>query len=98
MKILWTPTARITYFKILEYLEDYWSAKKVLRFNNKVEKTIKRIQKNPGLFVALNKNQNIRKGFVIKQISLVYKVLPEKNEIHLITFWDNRRNPVDLKF
>ena len=98
MKVLWTPTARVSYLKILEYLADHLSAKEVLKFNRKVEKTIMQIQKNPGLFVALNKSQNIRKGFVVKQISLVYKVLPEKNEIHLITFWDNRRNPNDLKF
>ena len=98
MKVLWTPTARVTYLEILEYLLASWSVKDVLKFNSKVEKTIERIQKNPGLFVALNKYQNIRKGFVVKQISLVYKVLSEKNEIHLITFWDNRRNPNDLKF
>ena len=98
MKVLWTPTARVTYLEILGYLLESWSEKDVLKFNSKVEKTIERIQKNPGLFVALNKNQNIRKGFVVKQISLVYKVLSEKNEIHLITFWDNRRNPNDLKF
>lgn len=98
MKVLWTPTARITYLKIIEYLEENWTSNEILRFNSKTEKTIKQIQKNPGLFIALNKDQNIRKGFIVKQISLVYRVVAEKDEIHLITFWDNRRNPGDLKF
>lgn len=98
MKVLWTPTARVTYLEILEYLAESWSAKEVLKFNSKVEKTISRIQKNPGLFVALTQNRNIRKGFIVKQISLVYKVVAEKDEIHLISFWDNRRNPNDLKY
>jgi len=98
MKVLWTPTARTTYLEIIEYFEENWSNREILRFNSKVEKTIKQIEKNPRLFVASKHDENIRRGFVVKQISLIYRIVPEKNQIHLIAFWDNRRNPKNLKY
>ncbi len=82
MKILWTPTARITYLKIINYLEENWTSKEILRFNHKVETTIKQIQKNPRLFIASERDKNIRRGFITIQISLIYRIVIEKNEIH----------------
>jgi len=98
MKVLWTPTARTTFLEIIAYLEKNWSTREIFRFNEKVEKTIERIKKNPQMFSANRQDVNIRRGFIVKQVSLIYKIVAEKNEIHLITFWDNRRNPKNLEY
>lgn len=37
MKISWTPTARITYFKVLDHLAENWTKKEVDNFINQVE-------------------------------------------------------------
>jgi hypothetical protein len=36
--ITWSPTARITYLNILEYVEDNWTHKEVNAFVNQTEK------------------------------------------------------------
>lgn len=98
MKILWTPTARKTFFSIIDYLAENWSEKEVQSFTSKVEKVLIRIQKNPELFIGRTKDPSIRRGFVVKQVSLIYRVVAEKSEIHLLTFWDNRQNPEKLLY
>ena len=92
MKILWTPTARKTFFSIIDYLAENWSEKEILSFTGKVDRVLTRIQKNPELFIASKGDSSIRRGLVVKQITLIYRIVTEKSEIHLLTFWDNRQN------
>jgi hypothetical protein len=40
MKISWTPTARMTYFKVLDYLSEAWTRNEVENFIYKTEHTI----------------------------------------------------------
>lgn len=47
MKISWTPTARKTYFNVLEYLDETWTNKEVKSFAGKVEKLLSLIVKDP---------------------------------------------------
>jgi hypothetical protein len=42
--ITWSPTARITYLNILEYVEDNWTHKEVNAFVNQTEKVLKLIR------------------------------------------------------
>ena len=56
-----------------------------------------RIKKNPKIFVSSQINKNIRRGLIAPQTSIIYLILPDKNEIEIITFWDNRKNPTDFK-
>jgi hypothetical protein len=37
MKIRWTPTARITYFKILDHLAEKWTTREITNFADEVE-------------------------------------------------------------
>lgn len=48
--IIWSPTARITYFNILEYLEVNWTKKEVRAFASRTEVILDLIQQNPLLF------------------------------------------------
>jgi len=98
MKVSWTPTARITYFKVLEYLEEAWTKKEIQNFIDEVEKVISQIITDPYMFEASRKKKNVRKGFVTKHNTLYYRVKPRKKEVELITFWDNRQNPDKLAY
>lgn len=98
MKISWTPTARLTYFKLLEYLSNAWTLKEVENFIYKTENTIAQITDNPYMFKASKKIKNVRKGFITEYNSLYYRVKAQKNEIELITFWDNREDPLKIKY
>ncbi len=98
MKISWTPTARRTYFKVLEYLSKDWTISEIERFINATERTIVQISENPYMFKASMKRKNVRKGFITELNSFYYRIKPRKKEIELITFCDNRRNPLKIKY
>jgi plasmid stabilization system protein ParE len=98
MKISWTPTARLTYFKVLEYISKEWTIKEVESFIDKTEQTIAQIAETPFMFKASRKMKNVRKGFVTEHNSLYYRVKPQKGEIELLTFWDNRQSPTKIKY
>ena len=95
MKISWTPEARFSYFSILDYLQDKWGKKEIQNFVDITESVIRQLQKNPAMFKR-SKKKNIHIGLISKHTSLFYRVTP--NEIQLLTFWDNRRNPSQLKY
>ena len=39
MKISWSPTARLTYFKVLDYIYKQWTINEVENFNISLENT-----------------------------------------------------------
>ncbi len=98
MKISWTPGARLTYFKVLEYLDKTWTKKEIQNFVNRTEKVLGQIIKDPEMFEASPKKINVRKGLITKHNTLYYRINYQKDEIALIIFWDNRQNPDKLPY
>jgi plasmid stabilization system protein ParE len=98
MKILWTPTARRTYFEVLEHLEKAWAEKEIQNFINEVDHLLEKINRNPEMFEESRKMKNVRKGFVTKHNTLYYRVKPRKKELQLLLFWDNRQDPGKLSY
>jgi len=98
MKIIWTPTARRTYFLTLEYLDETWTKREIQKFVDKVENVLNQIQDDPYMFEASKKKQNVRKGLITKKNILYYRIKPRKQVIELITFWDSRQNPKNLPY
>ena len=95
MKISWTPESRISYFNILDYLKTNWGQKEIQKFIDMTDSIIRLIQINPNMFKRSEK-KGIHIGLISKHTSLFYRVTSE--EIQLLTFWDNRRDPGQLKF
>ena len=98
MKVRWTPTSKITYLKVIAYLDEFWTTRELQNFVDTVENIISQIADEPLMFEASCKKKNIRKGFVTKHNTLYYRIKPRKKEIELLTFWDNRQNPDKLPY
>ncbi|MFO8069566.1 MAG: hypothetical protein R6U02_06290 [Alkalibacterium sp.] len=64
MKISWTPTARKTYFEVLDHLARKWAIKEVENFISEVEHILEQIKSNPEMFQASRKKKNVRKGLI----------------------------------
>ena len=96
MEVIWSAKAKITYFKVLEYLDVNWTKKEIIQFNHRTEIVILSIQGNPEMFPASLKYKKIRKAFVDKNNSFFYTVDKQNKKIHLLTFFDNRQNPAKL--
>jgi plasmid stabilization system protein ParE len=98
MEILWTPTARRTYLKVLDHLEKAWTEKEIQNFINEVDHLLEQIKQNPDMFEESRKKRNVRKGFVTKHNTLYYRVKPRRKELQLLLFWDNRQDPGNLSY
>ena len=53
---------------------------------------------DPEMFEASCKKKNVRKGLITKHNTLYYRIKIRKQEIELITFWDNWQNPEKLAY
>ena len=69
-----------------------------MQFSKKTEIVIQAIQKNPGIFSCSSAHKNIRRAIIDKNNSLFYQVDKKNRKIYLLTFFDNRQNPENLKF
>lgn len=91
--VVWSPTARLTYYKALEYLLENWTFRELESFIDRTEEVITHICINPGIYPFSNES-NTYKCVVIKQVSLFYRL--KLTTIELLVFWDNRQDPVKL--
>jgi len=97
MDVIWSARAKITFFNVLDYLDKNWTKREILQFNERTEIIIRAICKNPGIFPVSNKHMKIRKAIVDKNNSFFYTVDNYNKKIYLLTFFDNRQNPRNLK-
>ncbi len=98
VQIIWSAKAKMTYFKVLDYLNSNWSQKELIQFNRRTEIVLQAIKKNPEIFPVAKKHRNIRKATIDKNNSCFYMVDRYKNKIFLLTFFVNRQNPERLVF
>lgn len=87
MEVVWTETALETFFKVVDYLFDYWSNKEIKTFENKVDQLIERLA-TFNQICPESKLFGYRKCTIDEHNSLIYHVV--NNKLLLITFIDNR--------
>jgi len=92
-KVVWTKQALDTFAKNIAYLQDKWSEKEINAFTSKVNDILSVIREHPSMYRKSEKLPNVHIGLIVKQVSLIYRVKPQKKEIELIAFLDNRQDP-----
>jgi plasmid stabilization system protein ParE len=97
MNVIWSAKAKITFLNVIDYLNENWTKKEIIQFNQRTQITLTAIQKNPGIFPASIKYKKIRKAIVDKNNSFYYKIDYYQQEIHLLTFFDCRQDPKKIK-
>lgn len=55
MKVRWTPASKITYLKVIAYLDEFWSKRELQNFVDIVENVINQIIDEPYMFEASRK-------------------------------------------
>ena len=92
-EIIWTARAKITFYNVLNYLDENWTRKELDQFYKRTLLTINAIRKNPKIFPVSTKNKDIRKAFIDKNNIFFYKTDVPENRIYLLSFFDTRQNP-----
>lgn len=87
LEVVWSPEAERSFYEILLYLTEEWSVASAKKFDAKVEKLIGLLQTQYKLCPA-SKQKYLRKCLVIKQTSMIYRVMG--NRLEIILFIDNR--------
>lgn len=94
--ILWSEEAENTFENNLDYLEKQWNTTTIVAFIDRVDDVLMKISFNPKLFPLYNKQVNIHKCIITRQITVYYKV--ESASITLLTFWNTFQNDDKPKF
>jgi len=96
MRVIWTPESLETLNSNLDYLLAEWNDDVALKFLDRVDEVISVIKLTPEIYPILNKNDQIRRCVVVKQITLYFRVVSTE-QIDLLTFWNSFQNPEFLK-
>lgn len=93
-KIVWSPRSKIRLYEILEFFNQRnksttYSQKLYKKF--KEELSILKLQPEIGIKTNFD---NVR-GLIVGDYVLFYEI--EKKQINILTVWDSRQNPEDLK-
>ncbi len=96
-KVEWSVKAQESFESIVTYLEKEWTQREVVNFVNRVNEKLELLRSFPRLGNANSRKRNTYRTLVHKKITLVYHFKPVRNEIVLITFWNNLQDPKKLK-
>lgn len=91
LEIIFTPNARDTLLSTVSFIRQKWGDKSAEKFIEKAYKVLETISSLPYMFKSYQGN-DVRKGLITKQTSVIYRVLHDRIEI--LFFWDNRQDPV----
>jgi len=97
MEIKWSDEAEASFNEIVDDISNKWTQREVDNFIEETDKVINNISQFPFMYAATNKRKNIRRAVIASLTSLIYRVKKRKEQIELILFWDNRKNPKQLK-
>ncbi len=92
LDIRFTIEATQTYFAMVAQLRERWGDKFVIKFEDRVDKSLKIISESPYFYPLAEENTELRKCLLHKNCSMLYKVFADKIEI--FCFWDNRQDPL----
>lgn len=94
LEIVWTPQAEKGLDKVLEYLQEEWSAKEIHALEKQIIGLMERISKYPRICPPTGKYPNVRKGSVDKNNYIVYRIRPRKRTIEIINFRGTKQRPL----
>ena len=84
--------AKFKFDTISEQLLNRWGIKHVIEFQRLVENGINLIVSNPFIFQIIEENLQVRKGYIHKNCSIIYRI--NELKIEVICFYDNRQEPI----
>ena len=98
LEILWTDSAKISFDKIVDYLQKAWTDREVEKFVNRTDEWLSTLKRYPEMCRPSTKRKNVRIGILDKHTQIIYHYKPKKKEIELLLFWSMKQNPVRFKY
>jgi len=93
-KLIWSDEALNNLKGIIDYLENRWTKREIVKFAQLLDKQLRLIEYNPYLFAESDKSNGLRKSVLSRQTTIYYRII--NFEIQIVTLFDNRQNPNKL--
>lgn len=94
--IIWSPLSESDFISILNYLQNNWDDNVVQRFIEITDGILVWISNHPKQFPLIHKKKKVRKCVLTKHNTLYFR--ERKDCIDILRIFDNRQDPVKLKF
>ncbi|WP_309609892.1 hypothetical protein [Flavobacterium sp.] len=95
LTIEWKPQAISSYYLEMDFILLKWNAIEVQKFEDLVDEFLKTLSLKSEMG-KYSTQYNCYSIVISKQTTLFYKILKDKNQLDLILFWNNAKNPNDL--
>lgn len=89
-EISWLPKAEERYQQIIDYLQQEWNDKVVIKFITVTQQKLSRVKLHPKMYRRSAK-RNIYEALITKHNLLLHRIVDHK--IELLTFFDTRQKP-----
>jgi len=96
MKVIWTPTAELSFARELERISKKWSNAEIVHFINIVDQFIHQLESGV-IEGRVSKMTNLRSFVISKQTTLFFDYFEDEKTLELLLFWNNRVDPKKLK-
>lgn len=96
--IVWSDSAKMSFDKIIDYLEKNWTKKEIEIFLNRTEEVLFTLKRYPEMCRPSGKRKNVRIALLNKHTQMFYHFKPRKKQIEVLLFWSMKRNPLKLKY
>lgn len=93
--IYWSVLSKESFNDEVDFIFLKWNSEEVFRFIKLVESTVERLSIRPEIGIY-RKEKGIYSFVISKQTTLFYRINKIQNQVELILFWNNSKNPVDL--
>jgi plasmid stabilization system protein ParE len=90
LKIVFTPKGKETFLLTVQFIKEIWGAFAANDFLKRSLKVFNTVSLQPYIFKAFL-DLDVRKGFITKQTSFIYRV--KSDQIEILFIWDNRQKP-----
>ena len=97
MKVFLSELAESKLLQLNDYLIEHWGIKARDQFFQKFDEKVLQIATQPNSCPQSNEIEGLYKCVITKQSTCDYRILLETNEIEIITLFDTRQHPDNLK-
>jgi plasmid stabilization system protein ParE len=96
--VSWSPGAKTSFHKIIEYLAVNWSQKEIESLLERTEKTIAILKCYPEMGRPSAKRKGVRIFLLDRHTQIIYCYKSARKEIVILHFWGMKQNPKKFKF
>ena len=92
-EIVWTVNASDELDVVINYLENNWTQRELIKFSKNLNEVLNIISNNPQIFPKTKKS-NVRRA-VFNKLNIIYYRIINENIVEILSFFSTRRNPIN---